>query len=161
MDAVILGNFDVVAQNMIPNFTKTGFWYEYYSGDSLNVTDVAAALPFTPGEYRLYTTVRLPKPVFTGIDSPTEQPSSGCQVKVFPNPSSGPVNFELLAGKTTDAELVIYDFSGKPAGTVFVGIVQRGTHDFIWDPGRALKPGLYFYRLVTSAGSSGGKFIIL
>ena len=161
MDAVVLGNFDVANQNVIPNFTKTGNWYEFYSGDSLIVTDVAAPLAFTPGEYRLYTTVRLPKPLFTGIGNRAGLSEADYSLSVFPNPSSGPVNFELLLQKTTEIKLVVYDFSGKPAGTVFEGKLTQGLHDLRWNPEKMLNPGMYFYKLVTPAGISGGKFIIL
>ncbi len=161
MDAVILGNFDVVAQSMIPNFTKTGAWYEYYSGDSLNVTNIAAPLPFTPGEYRLYTTVRLPKPVFTGIENPYVPSKADCRVRVFPNPAEGPVTFELLNEQTTQVKLFVYDFSGRPAGIIFDGRLPQGVHDFLWNPETVLKPGMYFYKLLTPAGTTSGKFIIL
>ena len=38
MDVVVIGNFDVINGAMIGGFTKTGKWYEYFSGDSITVT---------------------------------------------------------------------------------------------------------------------------
>ncbi|MEI7491017.1 MAG: alpha-amylase family glycosyl hydrolase [Bacteroidota bacterium] len=161
MDAVVLGNFDVIDRNVIPNFTKTGMWYEYFKGDSLSVTDVAAPLAFTAGEYRLYTTVRLPKPVFTGIGTPANDLQAGCHIRVFPNPSDGPLNFELLNDKPVNATLSVYDLSGRPCGTVFEGRLNQGVQVLQWEPARKLKPGIYFYKLVSAEGSFGGKIIIL
>lgn len=161
MDALVLGNFDVISRDVSPNFTKTGTWYEFFTGDSLAVTDVAATLPFTPGEYRLYTTVRLPKPIFTGIENPTVASVPGCRIRVFPNPSNGPITFELLPENTIDIKLVVYDMSGRLAGTVFDGRLSQGVHDFVWEQGHSLKPGIYFYKLTTPGVSSGGKIIIL
>jgi len=161
MDAVVLGNFDVVTQNVIPNFTKTGYWYEFYSGDSLNVTDVAAPLAFKAGEYRLYTTLRLAKPVFTAIDGPGQESLTDAHIVAYPNPSGGPVNFEIKVDRSTYTGLFIYDFSGRPAGTVFDGKLNPGVHNFHWNSDNTRAPGMYFYKLVTPAGISDGKFIIL
>lgn len=160
MDAVILGNFDVMAKSMIPNFTKTGTWYEFYSGDSLVVSDVAAAIAFKPGEYRLYTTTRLPKPVFTGIND-TKPGDHSCRLRVYPNPSDGPLTFEVLCNSTLNAELLVFDLSGRLAGKVFEGRLVQGTHELKWNTASELKPGIYFFRLVSSEGNSTGKFIIL
>jgi len=160
MDAVVLGNFDVVAQNVVPGFTKTGTWYEFYSGDSLAVTNVSDPLAFTPGEYRLYTTVKLPKPVYTGIVNPSMQSGTDYCISVYPNPSSGPVTFGLVLAKPSEIKLVVYDFCGKPAGMVFDGKLMPGMHDLRWDHEK-LSPGMYFYKLVSPGGTSGGKFIIL
>ena len=160
MDAVILGNFNVISQNVVPNFTKTGTWYEFYSGDSLSVSDVAAPLAFTPGEYRLYTTVRLPKPVFTGIENPGRQAAQDLRMTVYPNPSAGPVNFELLLDRPTEVKLFVYDFSGRLAGTVIEGNLPQGVNTLKWNPEYTPAPGMYFYKLMTPAGLTGGKFIV-
>ncbi len=161
MDALVIGNFDVIDRNVIPNFTKTGMWYEYYKGDSLSVTDVAAPLAFTAGEYRLYTTVRLPKPVFTGIDTPGSDLKATCRIRVFPNPSDGPLYFELLNDKPVNASLYVYDLGGRPCGTVFEGRLDQGLQVLDWAPAGKLKPGIYFYKLVSAEGSCSGKIIIL
>ncbi|MGE5424502.1 MAG: alpha-amylase family glycosyl hydrolase, partial [Syntrophothermus sp.] len=39
MKVTIAGNFDVNAMYVDPAFQNTGTWYDYFSGDSLNVTD--------------------------------------------------------------------------------------------------------------------------
>jgi 1,4-alpha-glucan branching enzyme len=163
MDALLLGNFDVTSQNVTPNFTKTGTWYEYYTGDSLVVADTSAVLAFKAGEYRLYTTLKLPKPVFTGLDDPAGTLLPGHWLKVFPNPSPGPVTFELLIKEKKDIKLLIYNLNGRQIGTVYEGNLSEGIHDILWNrgsPGMQLKPGMYFYNLVTSGYSESGKFII-
>jgi len=161
MDAVVLGNFDVVAKNVVPGFTKTGTWYEFYSGDSISVSDVAAPLSFTPGEYRLYTTVKLPKPVFTGIESHESASSGDCRVRVYPNPSALPVHFEIICDKPSNVKLVVFDINGRPAGTVIDGRLESGVHDFRWEASAGISRGMYFFRLVTTGGSTGGKFVVL
>jgi len=62
MDVVIAGNFDAWPRTIDPVFTKTGIWYDYFSGDSLDVTNVHTPLNFDISEYRIYTSVKLPAP---------------------------------------------------------------------------------------------------
>ena len=48
MNATILGNFEVNTNSIQPAFQHTGWWYEYFSGDSINVTDVFAEISMAP-----------------------------------------------------------------------------------------------------------------
>ena len=43
-------------------------WYDYLTGDSFNVTDLNASMPFAPGELHVYTDTPLTMPVLTEID---------------------------------------------------------------------------------------------
>jgi 1,4-alpha-glucan branching enzyme len=59
MDVLILGNFDVSDKSVNANFTKTGTWYEYFTGEEKNVSSTNESLVLMPGEYRLYSTQRI------------------------------------------------------------------------------------------------------
>ena len=52
----ILGNFDVVAQNITPYFQQTGTWYEFFTGEVRTVNNTQDQIYLQPGEYRLYST---------------------------------------------------------------------------------------------------------
>ncbi len=52
----ILGNFDVVAQNITPYFQQTGTWYEFFTGEVRTVNNTQDQISLQPGEYRLYST---------------------------------------------------------------------------------------------------------
>ncbi|MCX6305090.1 MAG: alpha-amylase family glycosyl hydrolase [Bacteroidetes bacterium] len=76
MNVVISGNMDVAAMNMAPGFMNAGQWYDYFSGEAVTVTDPAnQTFSFGPGEFRVFTSVPLPKPyhdvVITVKDSVT------------------------------------------------------------------------------------------
>jgi 1,4-alpha-glucan branching enzyme len=58
----IVGNFDVVAQNLPAYFQHTGTWYDYLSGSDFNVFNTAQTLNLAPGEYHIFTNQRLPEP---------------------------------------------------------------------------------------------------
>lgn len=62
MDVRIIGNFDVEEGSITPNFSTDGDWYDYFSGDTLSVTDVSVSINLTPGEYHIYTTKALTIP---------------------------------------------------------------------------------------------------
>ncbi len=65
MDVRIIGNFDVVQLVLEGNFSRTGWWYEFFTGDSISVSSVHELLPLEAGEYRVYTTKRLRPPSIT------------------------------------------------------------------------------------------------
>jgi 1,4-alpha-glucan branching enzyme len=68
MDVVVIGNFDIKVGNIVPNFNQTGIWYDYFTGTTINVTDLTATITLNPGEYHIYTTKALPVPeISTGI----------------------------------------------------------------------------------------------
>jgi hypothetical protein len=165
MDVTVLGNFDVIAKNVIPTFTKTGMWYEYYTGDSLNVTDVSAYLAFDPGEYRIYTTVKLQKPVFTGIDDELlPQLLNNKPVLVYPNPSGGLFNFAFELPRPSAVEVTIFNMLGHTVKKVSVENAGAGINTVSVDLSaeRGSKPasGIYFFRLNAGNLHESGKLIV-
>ncbi len=62
MDVRVIGNFDVKTGSISPKFSKTGIWYDYFSGTEINVTDVDTSIQLAPGEYHIYTTKQLTTP---------------------------------------------------------------------------------------------------
>ncbi len=82
-DLVVLGNFALSTKSIDPKFTQTGWWYNYFSGDSINVTNVTAQISLKPGEWHIYTTKRLAEgqpDVVEVYDNP---------VTISPNPFKG------------------------------------------------------------------------
>jgi hypothetical protein len=56
MDAYIIGNFGVTQLTANQSFSCTGWWYDYFSGDSINVASVTENITLEPGDFRIYTT---------------------------------------------------------------------------------------------------------
>lgn len=82
-DVVVVANYGVTAQNVNPNFSQTGTWYEYFSNASMNVTNPTAMINLQPGEYRVYSTQQLQDPLSNiEITDHTES-----DIKLFPNPA--------------------------------------------------------------------------
>lgn len=63
MDVRVVGNFDVKAGSISPNFNKTGTWYDYFSGSEVSVSDINMNVNLAAGEYHIYTTEQLTTPI--------------------------------------------------------------------------------------------------
>ncbi|MCB0737003.1 MAG: T9SS type A sorting domain-containing protein [Bacteroidetes bacterium] len=82
MDVLSMGNFDVNPQ--VLEIDNPGVMlYEYFTGDSLSTEDAKLSIGLNPGEYRLYTTKKLDKPILN-INEPKFS-----ELGIFPNPTSG------------------------------------------------------------------------
>jgi hypothetical protein len=114
MDAVVLTNFSVYNQDATPSFHRPGKWYEYFTGESIDVSDVNALINLKPGEYRVYTSKKLEKPQIT--DAPVsldEIVLDETSLLIYPNPTSDIVKLKF-EGKTNSAALIqIVDLAGK------------------------------------------------
>ena len=114
MNAVVLTNFSVYNQSATPSFHHTGTWYEYFTGDSLVVTDVDAVLPMLPAEYRVYTDVKLDQPEIT--DAPLSVEELVIEEEsliLYPNPSKEEVSVSFKSNSTSAIQIVVIDTQGK------------------------------------------------
>jgi len=94
MDVRIIGNFDVSIQSVDPSFSRTGWWYNYFDGDSTYVTDLHGTISMEPGKYRFYTTKRVIQPEITaGI---ANYKVKRVDFQVYPNPVSGMLYMEPI-----------------------------------------------------------------
>ncbi len=89
-NATIIGNFDIYNREIDPNFQHTGEWYNYITGDTLNVADISSPILLRPGEYMILTDI--PLDVITipdGSDIPNVtniNSAENSNYNVFPNP---------------------------------------------------------------------------
>lgn len=139
MDALILGNFDVRLMDLDPNFPHSGWWYEYFSGDSINVTDTRARMAFDPGEYRLYTTKKIDRPKLSGIEDFKPTASNGL-FRIAPNPSQDRFYFINKSNVPWHGRLLLIDLTGKVVYETDIAAQSNGqTVDISAD----VLPGLY------------------
>ena len=109
MNVVVAGNFQVTDLSMSPGFQHTGMWYDYFTGDALDVTDLEAAMDFAPGEYHLWTDVALETPEnILGIEE-ARQPAG---FTVGPNPGRDAL-IRFGAPVTVASEVHILDLTGR------------------------------------------------
>jgi glycosidase len=150
MNVTIIGNFDVIQKDMSPAFQHTGMWYNYFIGDSLDVSDINENIQLAPGEYRIYTDVKLETPeIGLGVENPSVE--NGKISYVYPNPSLGLVNIAFTLTQKLDVELDIFNLNGQKVKSLVQEDFGPGDHILKWDArddrGVKLGKGIYFYQL--------------
>lgn len=163
MKADILGNFGLVQLSIDPVFPQTGKWYEYFTGDSINVTNVDGLILLQPGEYRLYTTKRFPSPkVILGLNDPVASVNEHF-VFVYPNPSARDFNIEIKSPYPASATVSIYDITGKIIRILKTDIPADGYQSAFWDGrssnGSQTPAGIYILKVLTGMRSETIKII--
>lgn len=145
MNVQIVSNMDVTSQTFTMAFPHAGTWYDYYNQGTA-VTVPASGLPLTvaPGDYRLYTDVKIKSPsVVTAIaDTPT------VEVTVYPNPAQN--RFQVKS----DADII------QVQARSLTGAVLQPTRvdEKTWDIS-TFSSGLYVLEISTGTGVVRKKII--
>ena len=121
MNAVLIANFSVVNQNSQPNFQHTGMWYDYFTGDSLDVVDSTIQFDLNPGDYHLFIDRKLPTPdLGAPIDfdevtsiSAWSKDASPVNLELFPNPANDQLHVVFTANEPETCRILVYDLQGR------------------------------------------------
>jgi len=165
MDVVVLGNFAITAGNITPTWPSTGTWYEFFTQTELSVTTLNQKVDLLPGEYRLYSSVKIEKPDYlnTGIQSPEISDEENFAL-IYPNPSEGDFKIGLNISNQEIVKIEVFDMIGNKimdfgpiklqAGFVTIASEQlNGNHV-------KLTPGLYMVKVKTDEKQTCAKLII-
>ena len=82
MSAVIAVNFDLIIKPVQVGFPHTGTWYDFQTGQAVEVQGATASFNLKPGAYKIFTNVEISNPLVTEIYSDSKEPA----VTAFPNP---------------------------------------------------------------------------
>ncbi len=168
MDVDIIGNFDVQSGTIDPNFSHTGTWYDYFSGDSIIVTDVHSNISQEPGEFHIYTTVRLPKPeegILDDVQKTNPQIVTDYNLdQNFPNPFNPSTEIRFSIKENSNVILKIYDILGREIKTLVNEEMNNGLYNVTWDgennSGEKVSSGIYLYRIeAVPVSGQTGKYI--
>ncbi len=72
----------------------------------------------------------------------------------FPNPFDGKTSIPLSLNSASLVRLDIADMNGRIIASPFLGFLEKGTHEIIFD-GNFLPPGVYLCRMTTHEGLTG------
>jgi glycosidase len=156
MDAVVLANMAVVDQNANPSFQSTGWWYEYFTGDSLNVTDVNMSFTFKPGEYRIYTSSKLDKPEIINTASYQELEKDLFSLNLFPVPSTDFLNVTFNVIESEVLNVKVINFEGKVVKEI--SKINSELNNFKINIS-SLKSGNYLLLMETKNGFASKEFV--
>lgn len=111
MDVVIVGNFDVSVKNTSITFNNTGWWYEYYSGDSIQLTSTSYQITLNPAEYRLFTSQKIDRDdIYVGVNKPDPNRKT---LEVWPNPASDVIYFSYYQSGMENVRVDIFNLTGQ------------------------------------------------
>ncbi len=163
MNVVSIVNADVVPKEGTPKFQHGGWWYDYFSGDSMNVTDVNMSYTMAPGEYHIYTDKHLALPdinVALGKDEPVKLNPN---ITIFPNPSGGTLHISGSLEKAGIIVVEIYDLTGK----VIARIEEKGpagAYRMDWNGldfyGNSVPSGTYILKINENGSITNRKFVM-
>lgn len=136
----IIGNFDIGSTEMDPEFQHTGTWYDFFSGEEVNVTDVNATIHLGAGEFRIYTDQKLfapEKDIITGLSAK----DTFSETSLYPNPASNLIhvnvskelNYSLSSWYVTDTygkRILEGTFEGGK-NSIDVGNLSQGIYTLI------------------------------
>lgn len=140
MKVTILGNFGVRNSARASNFQHTGWWYEYWTGDSLEVVNTSVVLTLKPGEYKIYTDKKLKRPDILSSNEQTEIISLDGNPAIYPNPAGEYLNLCFSGEGRTD--IIIRDVAGRLVRQV--GFTADGYKQTQQIRIADLQPGIYF-----------------
>ncbi|MCD4736551.1 MAG: T9SS type A sorting domain-containing protein, partial [Bacteroidales bacterium] len=147
MNVTILGNFDVVSGEITPDFQHTGYWYDYYSGDSILVNSTSEKINLSAGEYRIYSDVKLETPQI-GLGTSGYLPQNMLSAEVFPNPSFTDFNILFSIDNISNVEISVYNITGAKVKIILSDKLSNGEYLLKWygksDFGAKVNPGIYF-----------------
>ncbi len=164
MNATIVGNFNVTSLEVIPNFQHTGWWYNYFTGDSIEVTSPTAPLELAPGEYLLFTDVKLDPPVLEYIPVSIEENEMNSFVgTIYPNPSANNFTLEFELPRDEWITASVYDANGQLVEVLHHGRLAKGQQQLVWTgntaSGAEAPAGLYFLRIAGAKEAMTHKLI--
>lgn len=146
MNATILGNFKMDLANIDPEFQHTGWWYNYFSGDSILVNNINDPIELFPGQYRVFTDKKLPE---VNLNKPgyvfVENQSSSFNAIAFPNPVMEQLTIKIQLQNTENVSIKLLDLNGRLIDNIYNGFLSEGEHQLNWTMGSDLNtaPGVY------------------
>ena len=163
MKAIILGNFNVVEQTINPQFFNTGIWYDYFSGDSIEVTEINETIDLEPGEFHIYTDMYIDPPeqgILSDAKDDSFTPHEFRLNQNFPNPFNPNTTILFSVDRDRNTSLRIYDITGRLVETLIDEQLKPGEYEINWN-GSSHPSGVYFVCLSLAEKTQTTKVMLL
>lgn len=163
MNAVILGNFNVVYGEISAGFQHTGKWYEYFSQDSINVSDINMTVDLDAGEYKIYTDKKITRPNFiTDVKEEKSIPESFVLYQNYPNPFNPSTTISYNLPNASYVEINIYNLLGEKISTLVSSYQNAGFHKINFDTNKYnITSGVYLYQIKAGSIVETRKMILM
>ena len=149
MHVVAAGNWDVAFRPGILLFPDNGWYYDYFTGDSVLVTNFTISVNWDPGVYKLYTSRRLSPPnLALGHNEAGdwwETPRYG-DLEVYPNPAAEGFTVRWPSTNQEPQSLQLTDVQGRVLNRMQTQ--HDGQYQWVHCPSwpAGVSPGVYIIR---------------
>lgn len=149
MNVRIIANLSINNETANVNFETTGKWYDYFTGQEINVNEAAPRVNLAAGEFHIFTNVKLPTPEANLVPwkgdftiTANEISSNNSKFQIYPNPTTDKITLKLNGEKTKISIEDIWgktlfqtetkeiepsiDLSGYSSGMYFIRTIQKG-----------------------------------
>lgn len=156
-NAVVVGNFQATALTMVPGFQHTGTWYDYFSGNAFEVTDLNNGFYFEPGEYHIYTDYQLPIP---DLNTSMEEIMSIAQSEfmIWPNPTNNELNLAFEMAHAGQVQIQIVDCVGRTIQNKHCPALSGMNTQQLALSDLNLLPGVYFISVISNGKKQTAPF---
>ena len=159
LEVTIVGNFDVQTRNIRPSFANSGVWYNFFGGDTLNLSSTDTTFSLEPGEFHIFTSKKFEAPegdLLGNISDGTQGgdgkiPDQFNLYQNYPNPFNPSTTIRYDLPVAAEVTLQVYNILGREVMNLSLGEQSPGTNKDIKLNFASLSSGVYLYRL--QAGS--------
>ena len=130
MNVHVVANVALTSSTVTPDFQHTGTWYEYYTGQTLDVANVNATMTLAPGEYRLYTDQFVALPA--GVNPTPVREIAGILsgLEVYPNPAGEAFSMDFSLDESASIQIEVVDLTGKVVSRTVSEVLPSGIQHF-------------------------------
>jgi 1,4-alpha-glucan branching enzyme len=160
MSAIIVGNFGVTEDSIIPGFFHSGTWYDFFSGVQFQVNDVNEEIMLEPGEFHIFTNQPLPMPeddILNALESDPGVVHTFRLSQNYPNPFNPVTTIGFELARSSQVQIRVYDILGREVRELVNSKLAAGPYEAIWNGknqnGISVGSGVFIYEIqAQSAG---------
>jgi len=148
---LLIANSGPETQSSTLTFPVTGKWYDYFSGQSFDVTNKILPINLLSGEFHLFVNVAWNSKNLNLVpwDVPTFQvlgtaKESVLSLNVYPNPTYDIIHVTWDAGRHKEVNFTIIDNMGREVLNKMIPQIPNRLNEFEFSKTDLLKTGIYF-----------------
>jgi len=150
---VVIGNFEISAQDITVTFPSAGTWYNYLAGGTFAATGSAQTINLQPGEYRVYTNQLIAGGVVTTGITEVINASNGLGLQLYPNPVNNTGTLKYILPSSGKVTIQLMNTTGQQMQTLFSGTKPKGEYQLpVNSLVKSIAAGNYFIKI-----EQGGK----
>ncbi len=166
MNVSVIGNFDVISRTNEFSFPSNGYWYEYFTGDSIKIDNNKISIELLPGEFRIYTSKKIPTPkdgknLVTSLNNNHVNINGRFNLfQNYPNPFNPVTTITYQIPERAKVILKVYDILGREVETLVEEIKEPGQYEIKFN-GKNLVSGIYIYKIIAGNFIETRKMILI